>query len=454
MRRRRPRRSPLSSSSAASDVYKRQKAAQPLVGGAHQVDGAVEPTLTQFSAFLLLLKINWGIGMMAMPYYIHKAGLWLGIAFFVCTMILTVISIDRLLRVRFAVLPLHGDAATSTYTGLMRVALGEPGELSALFSIFLANYGSCVAYIKYMGDNLHKFLPEAGVPSWVWILLLTLPFCGASLLDDVSILGRISFIGIVAGEAFAITLLATATTDGPGSLSDYVNSTNTASWDTLPVAMGLAIFCNEGMVILIPPVHRAMGSCDWAVLRTPVVLMAIVFTLNYMAVAVGGAYLFEPPMDDISLDLQPSRAIHRAAVYCYVLQLVISYVVVFFSVADATQSVIQTNPRFDRIKALQASQVYQSYYLGPCFRVLAVAIASLIAIGIPNFGDFISFAGAIANTLGIYVLPHVSFLVFHFRRRLVQPATKVDVGLSCFIVGFGAVTGSIAAVVAFKDMVS
>eukprot|EP00656_Telonema_subtile_P013903 TRINITY_DN17069_c0_g1_i1.p1 TRINITY_DN17069_c0_g1~~TRINITY_DN17069_c0_g1_i1.p1 ORF type:complete len:114 (-),score=26.06 TRINITY_DN17069_c0_g1_i1:46-387(-) len=88
MRRRRPRRSPLSSSSAASDVYKRQ----------HQVDGAVEPTLTQFSAFLLLLKINWGIGMMAMPYYIHKAGLWLGIAFFVCTMILTVISIDRCSR--------------------------------------------------------------------------------------------------------------------------------------------------------------------------------------------------------------------------------------------------------------------------------------------------------------------------------------------------------------------
>lgn len=45
-------------------------------------EGALPDTsaapLSQWSAFLLLLKINWGIGMMAMPYYILKAGLWLG----------------------------------------------------------------------------------------------------------------------------------------------------------------------------------------------------------------------------------------------------------------------------------------------------------------------------------------------------------------------------------------
>ena len=38
---------------------------------------------------------------------------------------------------------------------------------------------------------------------------------------------------------------------------------------TLPVAMGLAIFCNEGMVILIPPVHEVRDG-NYCSLTLPV----------------------------------------------------------------------------------------------------------------------------------------------------------------------------------------
>ena len=43
-------------------------------------------------------------------------------------------------------------------------------------------------------------------------------------------------------------------------------------------------------------------------------------TLSLSAVAVAGAYLFDikQPSDDISLDLMPDKALHRAAVYCYI----------------------------------------------------------------------------------------------------------------------------------------
>ena len=54
------------------------------VGSTEQI-GSIE-------AFLLLLKINWGIGMMSMPFFIYKAGLWLGTGFFVLTMALTVVN--------------------------------------------------------------------------------------------------------------------------------------------------------------------------------------------------------------------------------------------------------------------------------------------------------------------------------------------------------------------------
>lgn len=62
-----------------------------------------------------------------------------GSCFFILTMVLTVVSIDRLVRVRQV---LRAGGNTATYTGLMHRALGSTGEMAALFSIFLANYGS------------------------------------------------------------------------------------------------------------------------------------------------------------------------------------------------------------------------------------------------------------------------------------------------------------------------
>jgi len=41
------------------------------------------------------------------------------------------------------------------------------------------------------------------------------------------------------------------------------SSTKVANWEGFPVAMGIAIFCNEGMVIISPPVHHAMGNPAW-----------------------------------------------------------------------------------------------------------------------------------------------------------------------------------------------
>ena len=54
------------------------------------------------AAGLTLVKVNWGIGQMAMPYYLEKAGVWSGIAFFLLSMGLTYVGITRILRTRDA----------------------------------------------------------------------------------------------------------------------------------------------------------------------------------------------------------------------------------------------------------------------------------------------------------------------------------------------------------------
>ena len=106
--------------------------------------------------FCSLVKANWGIGMMAMPYYLHKAGLMCGLLFFVFTMSLTFLSIHRLLRV--------GDELrrrgcnTSTYSGIIGYLLGPKAEALSLLCIFIACVGSNVA-CKPSHSSLSRPLP-------------------------------------------------------------------------------------------------------------------------------------------------------------------------------------------------------------------------------------------------------------------------------------------------------
>lgn len=96
------------------------------------------------------------------------------------------VCVHRVLMVRQCILrlaPANEVSETSTYTGLMRLALGSAGEYSALFSIGVANWGSLVAFIKFMGDNLERFLPIVGLRNPEWIGCLAGLFCLTSTLE-------------------------------------------------------------------------------------------------------------------------------------------------------------------------------------------------------------------------------------------------------------------------------
>ena len=90
--------------------------------------------------FVALLKINWGIGMMAMGYYIQLLGPLCGVAFFAFTMVITYVSIDRLLQaadaceasrdapLNAALLGAEKARDEKTYPSVCRDALGPRAE--------------------------------------------------------------------------------------------------------------------------------------------------------------------------------------------------------------------------------------------------------------------------------------------------------------------------------------
>ena len=60
-------------------------------------------------------------------------------------------------------------------------------------------------------------------------------------------------------------------------------------------------------------------------------------------------------------------------------------------------------------------------------RVAAILLSALIALTIKDFGDFLALIGAVANALGIYLLPHLCWL------RIFGPQCRLPGRSFCFM---------------------
>merc|ERR1712194_808851 len=129
----------------------------------------------------------------------------------------------------------------------------------------------------------------------------------------------------------------------------------------------------------------------------------------------------------------------------YAVQLIMSYVLVLFIVYSSVEPwLISLAP--------QTFGGRRGRLLLKMGRLMQVALASLVAVWLPNFGDFVALGGAVGNTLGIYLLPNWMFL--RMARRGELQASSVERLASWGIILFGIISGSVAAVVSFDQLVS
>jgi amino acid permease len=266
---------------------------------------------SQLSAAFTLIKCNWGIGMMGMPYMLDQAGTIAGVIMFVASMALTQLSIVRLLEVDAELLRQHrlrkrsvaaaaiGSAAKRTsapaaagltqplwatddsdstdldYAGIMQRSLGGIGEWLAIASIVVSAWGSCIAYLKFISDNLHSLF---GLTTWGWVLVAAGPLAALAILDDVRFLAPASVVGLGSAFAFACVVVAGAFSHLSGEdVAHFFHTEPHVKWQTLPLAMSIAAFCNEVSAVAslgslsslgprLPALCRALPCVDWLTL--------------------------------------------------------------------------------------------------------------------------------------------------------------------------------------------
>ena len=383
-----------------------------------------------FSAGASLFKVNWGIGMMAMPYYLYKAGIVAGLIFFVLTMGLTYLSITRLLRVADEI-SRRGTKKQLSFSGIVGEVLGPRGEAISAFCICLSCFGSCIAYLKFIGDNMSKFV---GGSAWAWVLGSSVPVTALAWLDDLKWLDGSNALGLACAAIFVVIIFINASMDlsweefeafldeKPG-----INDSPTS----LFVATGLAVFCNEGIVVLSPSVRNGM-KCPEKISMVLALVMAV-FTTFYMAIALTGYALYGDDASDLALALPRDSARSRIAVILYSCQLVPTFAIVYFMAVEASEDIylrLHQGYAAGRDLSSEAYKDHRRAFVG--VRSGGVFLCATIALAVPSFGDFLALSGASANSMTIYILPFVCYLrLFHFKEEGHTPGThKESLGMS------------------------
>eukprot|EP00041_Stephanoeca_diplocostata_P016307 m.320615 g.320615 ORF g.320615 m.320615 type:complete len:490 (-) comp20324_c0_seq7:1320-2789(-) len=427
-------------------------------------------TLSPLGAAFTIVKCNWGIGMMAMPYMLHEAGPIAGVLMFVASMLLTQFATVNVIDLKYKLLDttskpealvkgsedgertskksvnssriesapllintqendeyqhivsqsvLPADDSHLDFTNIMAKTLGTFGEWGAMFSIFLANYGSNVAYLLFIRDNIGKFFPDALPNSnyWVWLpLAILIPL---AWFDRVSFLAPFNVVGLVAAFTFAVVAVYdTAANMSATEFARVVKDEPFIRPKTFPLAMSIAAFCNEGIIVLGPSTQSSMkqpelylSTCFWSI---------CFFTVCYMTVGLAGCIYYTDVgvQSEMSLNFNDiHNPLYKIAVVAYSIQLVPTYAVVFFVVYEALEGkwmrFKKMPPRAIHLRNVKVKLVYFAN------RVFWIALSAILALQVPRFGDYLALIGALGNALSIYIMPQIAYI-------LVIPAVASD----------------------------
>ncbi|GBG31704.1 Amino acid transporter AVT3B [Hondaea fermentalgiana] len=312
--------------------------------------------------------------------------------------------------------------------------LGSTGSSVVDFLLILTQVAFCCAYILFIGENVHSVMPSFSNST---IILLTIP--GLSLLALFRHIKHLSPFALVADVANILGMLVVISFDVEvfrehethmqSPLRDVVFGIVFAN---LPYFFGVAIYCYEGVGVILNIQESMQNKTNFR--RILVTTMTAVTTVYVVFGSLGYIAYGAATKEIITLNL-------GAGVPTKVVKLALS-TGLFFTfplMMFPVYTIIETSPLI----------VHQSQCVKSVVRIVIVFGAVFIAIGIPNFGDFISLVGAGACALLALVLP----AYFHLRICNAQ-MSKMGFVVDVTIIVVGTILGIIGTIHAGQELFS
>jgi len=289
----------------------------------------------------------------------------------------------------------------------------------------------CCAYLLFIGENMHSVLPALNSTEFV---LICIP--GLSLLVLYRHIKNLSPFALVADIANIIGILVVVSYDveifreHELHMDDSLNKiTYGIIASQLPYFFGVSIYCYEGVGVILPIEESMQNKQNF---RRVLSFTMVLVTLVYTVFGVLGYIAYGPETKEIiTLNL-------GAGVPTKVVKVALS-VGLFFTYP------LMMFPVFTIMENAQSMQS-RPMWVKSVARVCVVFFSVFVALGIPNFGDFISLVGAGACALLALVLPA------YFHLRIVKSLSWLQIVIDYLIVFCGSLLGIIGTISASQAM--
>mmetsp|Transcript_18005 Transcript_18005/g.35447 ORF Transcript_18005/g.35447 Transcript_18005/m.35447 type:complete len:550 (-) Transcript_18005:351-2000(-) len=362
-----------------------------------------------------------GAGVLGLPYAFMKTGLLgsIGVVGFVGTMstyaMMLLVDCKIQLQQQGKMVRGYGDIAYGV--------LGPTGSVIIDFLLVLTQVAFCCAYVLFIGENMHTVMPEFSNST---IILLTIP--GLSLLALYRHIKNLSPFALVADVANIIGMLVVISFDVEVFHEHELHMENALSnvifgvvFANLPYFFGVAIYCYEGVGVILN-IHESMQNKPHfrRILATTMAMVTSVYivfgSLGYIAYADSTKEIITLNLGDGIPTKIVKVALSTGLFFTFPLMMLPVYTII------ESSSVLSGRSQW--VKSL--------------VRVIVVFGAVFIAIGIPNFGDFISLVGAGACALLALILP----AYFHLKLYGDQ-ISKFAAAVDIFVIIVGSILGVI-----------
>lgn len=397
---------------------------------------------TNVQSLMTLLKGNVGTGILALPAAFKHGGLWVSFAgifilgFIAVHCMHLLVSCANLICERTGRTFLsYGDVVKESFrTGPQRLRRFH-NIASIIINVFLCitQFGFCTVYILFVSSNIQQVVEEYTAIRWnvrlyeFLVLLALLPYMCIRNLKVLSFFSGAANIIMVVG--LAITLVHCF------QGAPYASQPAFASWSTLPLYFGIAIYAFEGIGVVLPIENKMKTPKDlggWTGVLNLGMSIAIVL---YAAVGFYGYLMFgENVQGSLTLNLPPGwlysvvKIMFAVAIFC-------TYGVQFYVPMEIIWPPIES-----RLIPGLWPQKYGEYILRICF----VVMTFVLAIIIPCLDLVISLVGALSSSAVALIFPAILEIITfwsipcglgRYRWKLVKDILIMLLGIIGFVVG-------------------
>jgi proton-coupled amino acid transporter len=329
----------------------------------------------------------------------------------------------------------YGDVVKESFrTGPQRLRKFHK-VASVTIDVFLCitQFGFCTVYILFVSSNIQQVVEEYTVIRWnirlyeFFVLLALIPYMCIRNLKVLSFFSAVANVIMVIGLAITLVYCFQGV--------PYASQPAFASWSTLPLYFGIAIYAFEGIGVVLPIENKMKNSKDlggWTGVLNLGMSIAIIL---YAAVGFYGYLRFgDDVKGSLTLNLPPGwlfssvKMMFAVAIFC-------SYAVQFYVPMEIIWPLVECHLTPD-----SRTHKYGEYLLRACF----VIMTFVLAIIIPCLDLVISLVGALSSSAVALIFPPILEIVTfwsvphglgRYRWKLAKDILIVLLGIVGFVVG-------------------